>query len=166
MKRITGILAIGAIALAASAFASGEKGNGAKMAAGAKCSASTQDCLNHMSAMKGRGWMGIEMDHNAEGAMFVKKVVPGSPAEKAGFAEGDVLVALNGASMSDESAVAKARGEWAVGQEVAYTIKRGGEEKSLTVALAAMPEDVYDRMVGHHMISDHMQTAAAEKSAK
>jgi predicted metalloprotease with PDZ domain len=166
MKRVTGILAIAMLAMATAAWAGGGKSAGASMAAGGKCTYTAQECLNHMAMMKGRGWTGIDLDHTPDGAMIVKDVVPGSPAEKAGFAKGDALVALNGVPMTDGPAVQKARGEWTPGQKVTYTVKRSDAEKSLVVTLVPMPEESYEKMVGHHMLSDHVQTAAAEKDAK
>src|SRR5262245_26622351 len=60
------------------------------------CKESTQDCLNHMAAkMKGGAWLGIKYDDSKEGVK-IEKVIPGSPAEAAGFKAGDVLVSFNG----------------------------------------------------------------------
>src|SRR5207245_5193269 len=65
---------------------------------GKKCTMSTQDCLDHMSAqMKSSGWIGLELDRDEKtGTLTVLKVVPGSPAEAAGIEPRDVLYAVNG----------------------------------------------------------------------
>ena len=126
-----------------------------------KCTQSAQDCLNHYSAMKDRGWVGLEFDDKNKDAKVVTKVVEGSPAEKAGFKTGDILVALNGANLSDYQAVKAAKGSWTPGSKVTYTVKRGTSEKQLAVVLGKMPESVYAQMVGAHMISDHMASLDA-----
>jgi C-terminal processing protease CtpA/Prc len=133
-----------------------------------KCGYDTQSCLNGFAAMRDtRGWVGIKMDKNDAGEMVVKSVVPGSPAAAAGIEEGDVLVTLNGAKLSDMEAAKKAGGEWKVGQTVSYTVTHGGVAKELSITLARMPDDVFDAMVGEHMLADHvMAKGAANAEAK
>jgi hypothetical protein len=43
---------------------------------------------------------------------------------------------------------------------VTYTIQREGKSKDLVVTLGTLPEEVFARMVGQHMVQDHMVTAA------
>lgn len=133
-----------------------------------KCKASTQDCLNKMVAkLKSSGFVGVELDKNEEtGALTVTRVVPGSPAEEAGIKAGDQLYALNGVVIADENyengKLEKARKEWKPGQEVTYTIKRGGYDKQVTLTLAPMPADVMAAWIGQHML-EHATTDIAAK---
>src|SRR5688572_1076897 len=105
MKRngwIVGLAA--AVALAAPAYAGGEHCRGKEAAQSASadksaaCTATAQECLDHMVAkFDNKGWVGIELEKDkTTGTMTVTRVVPDSPAVEAGFQEGDVLVALNG----------------------------------------------------------------------
>ena len=80
----------------------------------------------------------------------------------AGFQAGDVLVALNGAKLSDKEAMKKAKGEWKVGQNVSYTIKRAGAEKQIALTLGTMPEEVFSSMVGGHLLESHVVVATAD----
>jgi len=132
---------------------------------GEKCTADAQTCLNHFSSYKEKGWNGMKAEANDKGDKVVTSVAAGSPAEKAGFRVGDVLVSLNGAKMSDKEAVKKAKGEWKVGSQVTYTVLRGQTEQQIAVTLAPMPEAVYAETVGQHMIENHM-TAASTASAE
>lgn len=134
---------------------------------GEKCSYGTQACLNHWAGKKDAGWTGLELDKSVEGIVKVKAVTPDSPAATAGFQVGDVLVALNGAKMSDKEAMKKAKGDWKAGQSVTYTVQRAGAEQQIAVSLAKTPERVYASMVGSHMIEAHVAatTAAAEAKA-
>lgn len=151
MKRLTWFaVALFLIAVAVPAFAG----------KGEKCTADAQTCLNQFSAYKDKGWHGIKSEMNDKGEMVVKTVYVGSPAEKAGFQVGDVLVSVNGAKMSDKEAVKKAKGEWKVGSQVTYSVLRGGTEQPIAVTLAPMPEEVYASMVGQHMIENHMAAAS------
>lgn len=132
---------------------------------GKKCTSTTQECLDHMSAkMKNSGWVGLELEPNEElGTLTVVKVVPGSPAAAAGIQPGDVLYSLNGVRMTEDNqeALAKARKEWKPGQSVTYTIKRNGADREVTLTLAPMPADVLAKWVGHHML-EHVSNEVAE----
>lgn len=134
---------------------------------GEKCSSGTQACLNHWSAGKDMGWTGLELDKSDPAAIKVKAVTPESPAAAAGFQVGDVVLALNGAKMSDKAAMKKAKGSWKAGQSATYTVQRAGAEQQIAVTLAKTPDQVYASMLGSHMMENHaaVATAAAETKA-
>ncbi|HTJ82240.1 MAG TPA: PDZ domain-containing protein, partial [Polyangiaceae bacterium] len=54
-------------------------------------------------ARGGRAWLGIELAPNDGGGVLAKRVLRGSPADKAGVHDADVIVSVDG------SAVSKAR---------------------------------------------------------
>src|SRR5262245_35091322 len=101
-----------------------------------KCTKSTQDCLDSMvSDLRQSGWIGLEIEKaDDSSALVVKRVVPGSPAEAAGFLAGDELVAMNGISYGEENkeALKAARKALAPGKNVTYTVSRAGAQKKLT----------------------------------
>jgi membrane-associated protease RseP (regulator of RpoE activity) len=133
----------------------------------AKCPYTTQECLNSMARrLKTAGWIGIEYEPTDPAGPRVTKVVPGSPAEKAGLLPGDILFALNGVEMKSASddAIMKARKEWKPGQTVQYTIKRNGASKQVEVVLGEWPADILARYIGEHML-EHAQWDA-EDAAK
>jgi C-terminal processing protease CtpA/Prc len=137
----------------------------------AKCTMPLQECLDRMSAaLKTTGWVGIEFDNSkvVNGGYTILKVVPGSPAEKAGLQPGDVLYALNGVRLAKEdkenlAALAAARKEWKPGQSVTYTVKREGVDREITLTLAPMPADVMARWIGEHMKEHEAAERAAAK---
>jgi S1-C subfamily serine protease len=124
------------------------------------CTAPAQDCLQAMVAnFRERGWAGIELDiDEASGTLTVVAVEPHSPAVAAGFAPGDVLVALNGVKLdaANKEKVYSAKEKMTVGKTVTYTVLRGVEKRDLQVTLAAIPETVLARWVGRHMLEDHV----------
>ena len=79
MKRFSAQLALFAVlmvAIAVPAFAG----------AGHKCEAAdAQACLNQMSAMKDKGWSGVEIDKSDMTAIKVKAVAPGSQGRDPGW---------------------------------------------------------------------------------
>jgi S1-C subfamily serine protease len=154
------VLALSAIVVAAGVARAGESGT--------KCNVPIQECLNHMSAvLKSSGWVGIEFEPGTgpDGGYYVQKVVPGSPAEKAGLQPGDVLTALNGVRLAkdNEAALQKARQQWKPGQSVTYTVKRQGEDRDITLTLAPMPADVMAKWIGEHMMEHVAATSVAAK---
>jgi serine protease Do len=99
-----------------------------------------------------RGWLGIQIQpvtadiadslgmKQAHGAM-VENPQDGSPAAKAGVEAGDVITAVNGASVKDSRDLARNISMMAPGTSVKLDILRKGETKTLTVALGEMPND-------------------------
>jgi len=73
-----------------------------------------------------------------EGAI-VAGVQPGSPAEKAGLRERDVIVALNGRPIRGAAELRARLGLTAVGEEVELRVRRGGEARSIRARVEAPP---------------------------
>jgi len=65
----------------------------------------------------------------------VVEVMPGSPAEAAGLRPGDVLVALDGAPLADVRGYSRALKSHQAGDTVELTVRRDGEEMTLTATL-------------------------------
>ena len=134
-----------------------------------KCPEPTQSCLDHMVAkLKGRGWLGIEYDDkDGPKAVKITRVIPGSPADKAGFKAGDVLVSVNGARFADNTedrcATCEAtKKEWTPGHKVRYVIERGSRTLTLQPTLAPLPPDVMAQIIGMHML-EHVQPVSDAK---
>ena len=89
------VIAVATLVLAA--------GSTAAFAGGAACAEKhTQASYAEMEKKyAAHGWLGVETEKVADGRYAVKSVALGSPAEKAGFQKGDVMVALNGARFGD-----------------------------------------------------------------
>jgi C-terminal processing protease CtpA/Prc len=136
----------------------------------AKCTKSTQACLDEMvSGMRAHGWIGLELDKSdADSALKVKRVVPGSPAEAAGFQVGDELIAVNGVTYSDknEDALMAVKKTMAPGKQVTYTVSRAGSERKITATLASMPNEVLAQWVGMHMLDHAQNTDIAQNTQK
>jgi C-terminal processing protease CtpA/Prc len=66
----------------------------------------------------------------------VRSVEEGSPAEKAGIKEGDVIVRFDGEAVRSASQLARLVGETPAGRSVAIEVTRGGATQKLTATLA------------------------------
>ena len=165
MRRTLKLVApLAAVALAIPALAGGAEcakhaAETAQAADHAKCNMSKEECAKYMAAARKAGWLGVEYDKSESGTLSVTKIVPGSPAEKAGFQVGDVLVALNGVDINDHEKVMAAKKNLLPGSTATYTIKRDGWDKQLTAKLGTMPDAVYQAMYDEHM-KEHVAVAA------
>ncbi len=65
-------------------------------------------------------------------------VVPGSPADKAGLAENDIILEVNGQKITEENPLANVIGKFKVGDETTLKVLRKGEEKEVKVKLGEM----------------------------
>lgn len=81
-----------------------------------------------------RGFVGIEFD-DAKGAVVVKTVYEGSPAEKAGIKVGDTIESVKAATVESGKDLAKALAKAGVGTKLTFTVKRGDKTQELTVEL-------------------------------
>lgn len=84
---------------------------------------------------KGKGFLGLATEARSEGGLKVTKVGRESPAEKAGFAEGDVLLKLNGKPLTTRDDLQGMLKEMAAGDKLAFDLLRGGKSETLVVKL-------------------------------
>lgn len=133
-----------------------------------KCPEEAAVCAQHMAdQLRRRGWVGINMEHDKEhGRVSITRVIPGSPAQKAGLQEGDLLVALNQVIYSEENE-AKLKQEheaFRPGKTAVFTVERGGRRMDIEVRLEEIPEAVLSQWIGQHMLDYHI-TEAPENPA-
>ncbi|MBV8082403.1 MAG: trypsin-like peptidase domain-containing protein [Candidatus Eremiobacteraeota bacterium] len=82
------------------------------------------------------------LGYNGSTGVVVTSVVPGSPADKSGLAQGDVIVELNHAKVKDPSDVANAVSKLKTGDKVSLLVWRKGSLTPYDVTLADMPEQI------------------------
>ncbi len=66
-------------------------------------------------------------------------VIPGSPANKVGIIEGDIILEIDGEKIDAENSLAKHIGDMEPGDSVTLKVLSRGEEKTLTVRLEESP---------------------------
>lgn len=66
-------------------------------------------------------------------------IVPGSPAEKAGLKDGDIITKINGQAIDQSHSVSSLIGQHKVGDKVTLTILRSGKEQSIDATLEEAP---------------------------
>jgi serine protease Do len=80
-----------------------------------------------------------KLDLHVSNGALVSGVLPGSPAERAGFKPGDVVVKWNGKAIHGPSELSMEVAWTKVGQQATATIVREGQEKTLSVTVGERP---------------------------
>jgi len=98
-----------------------------------------------------RGWLGVAVQDitpdlaeafGVKEGVLVTRVIPGSPAEKAGIKAGDIIVAVNGEKVSNFRELQFKIIKLKPGTEATITVLRKGEKKNIKVKIGELPEDV------------------------
>lgn len=88
---------------------------------------------------RGRPWLGItvrpHLDDNGAVQVFVSAVVAGSPAQKAGIREGDVLLSVENTSIGYVSDLADWIHSSQSGREAMLRVKRGNEQRVVKITV-------------------------------
>jgi serine protease Do len=82
------------------------------------------------------------LGYTGKAGIVVNSVVPGSPAEKAGLAQGDVIVELNHIRVNEPSDVSTAVAKLKTGDKVSLLVWRKGNLTPYDITLADMPEQL------------------------
>jgi hypothetical protein len=80
-----------------------------------------------------RGFVGIEFDD--KDGVVVRKVLHGSPADKAGLKAGDKIETVKNKSIDDAKDLTRALAKAGVGTKLTVTVKRGDKTEDLTLEL-------------------------------
>lgn len=126
------------------------------------CTTPTDECVRTMVAkLRTQAWLGIETDGTNAFTGTITAIVPGSPAESAGLAVGDVLMTLDGLDLGQASPdeLARVPARLRPGSQVAITVAHAGRRVALSARLTAPPGDEIARRVGEHVITAHARVA-------
>jgi serine protease Do len=86
---------------------------------------------------------------DAQGAL-IASVEPGTPADKAGLKEQDVVLEIDGRKVVDDNDFRLRVAEHNPGDKVRLKVIRNGEIKNITVALAERPDDRPPQQLSEH----------------
>ena len=99
-----------------------------------------------------RGWLGVQIQNltpeiaasvgakDSKGAI-VASIVPGSPAAKAGFKPGDLVLAVNGKSVEDSRDLTRRVAVLLAGSKASFTLVRDGKNRTITATVGARKEE-------------------------
>jgi len=133
MKRLAALaLGVPAILVAGLALGPGDVRAGEKDEGGKKVE--KRVVVRHAGGS--RLGVGLEDTEGDVRGTRVRSVEEGSPAEKAGIKEGDVIVRFDGEAVRSASQLARLVGETPAGRSVAIEVTRGGATQKLSATLA------------------------------
>lgn len=100
-----------------------------------------------------RGWLGVLIQEvtrelaesfkmNKPQGALVSKVLPGSPAEKAGIKTGDIILEFNGAPIEQATALPPIVGQVKAGDSAKVIVLRDGRRQVLTVKIGDLPDEI------------------------
>lgn len=103
-----------------------------------------------------RGWLGVSIQgvttdlaknfglSKAQGAL-VSEVLPDSPAAKAGFKSGDIIIKFDGQDVEDQTALRNIVAATPVGKKVRVRVVRNGKTKTIHVKIDEQPKEIARR---------------------
>ncbi|MGO9308893.1 MAG: PDZ domain-containing protein [Spirochaetia bacterium] len=81
------------------------------------------------------GYAQVKADSKTDAGVLVIAVQPGSPAEKAGVARGDIILEANGTAVNDGAALRQAVAGRAAGDTLSVKLRHGDAEKTLAMTI-------------------------------
>lgn len=148
-------LAVIALVIGAGALAADE---------GRKCSASSRECDQAIRQMlSGRRYLGAQLEELTSGGLVIKAIVTDGPAEHAGLAVGDRLMAVNG-RMTVEAKIPDFKQILNDASRIGrlfVIVQRHGVARKIDVRLEPFSKVQIDKIVAQHLAQAHTTTATA-----
>ena len=106
-----------------------------------------------------RGWLGVyiqditpelakQFNLSSNQGALVSDIIDGSPAEKAGFERGDVIIQYNGKEIENTGHLRNVVAQTIIGKVVDVKVMRDGREKVLKVNIGELPADMTKGEIG------------------
>jgi predicted metalloprotease with PDZ domain len=131
-------------------------------AAAEKCPLDVTTCLEHYQRMRERPWLGVSFERDRSDRVVVRAIEPKSPCQRAGVRPGDVIERIEGRTPADWFA---ARTDWKTGDTGGFAVVRKDDLVVLKIRLEPIPEEVFARIVGAHMVEAHLASMPDAKAA-
>lgn len=127
-----------------------------------KCTMNRNECESRIrEILSGRKYLGVQIEER-KGSLFIKSVVPDSPASRAGFQSGDRLLRLNGYDLAD-STVQKFKevlGSTREHGRLSIIVARDGRLQRVDAKLMEMSRAQIDKIVAAHLKEAHSESSA------
>lgn len=137
---------------------------GSQLAAGqeGQCTMKRKECETRIrEILSGRKYLGVHIEE-MKGSLFIKSIVPDSPASRAGLRAGDRVLLLNGYDLSDSTVqrfkevLSSARDSGRLSMIVA----REGRRQRVEAKLMEMSRGQIDKIVASHLKEAHSESSA------
>lgn len=128
-----------------------------------RCPATANECERQIrQILVGKRYLGLHVIEVAGLGLTIKSVVPGSPAEKAGFTEGDRIIAVNERWTTDATPVIFKQmiADTREDGRIRILILRGGVHRRIEARMSPYSKTQIDKIVASHMARSHSATAS------
>ena len=123
-----------------------------------------------------RGWLGVQIRNLDESlanyyklkpfsAVYVENVIPGDPADQAGIRSGDIIVSVDGQSVTSDRELASLIANIPVGKKSKIVLLRDGKKQSVTVRIAKQAAEEV-KMASTHGTSDDLGLQVTDLSSE
>jgi predicted metalloprotease with PDZ domain len=136
---------------------------------GQKCNTPPEECARTIrKMMAGKPYLGAEIGELPSGiGLFVKTIVPDSPAERGDLKAGDRLIAVNGhrtteASIKDFKSIVAEVGR--THRHIWMLVQRHGALKKIDVMMEPLTKAQIERIVAQHLAEAHSIASAVPDS--
>jgi predicted metalloprotease with PDZ domain len=122
-----------------------------------KCPLPLDSCIVQFGRMHDRPFLGVNLHPDSTGGQLVDvidSVKAGGAAERAGWKKGDRLVRID--DRTPLQFFIATRAGWKDGDRVQATLVRKGHERDGSFTAQHIPEELFARIVGEHMIEAHL----------
>jgi len=106
-----------------------------------------------------RGYLGVELE--GPGSVRVERVVPGSPAERAGIQPGDWIVELNGSATQTGAALTERIGALPPGSRVVLGLQRDTRQATVTAELTSSFETLHGMLKRQNLDAERLHVLKA-----
>jgi putative serine protease PepD len=93
-------------------------------------------------------YVGVELNSASTGGAQVTQVQRSSPGASAGLQPNDLITAVNGKSVSSTQGFIETVDNYAPGQTVTLTVKRGGQQQTIKLTLGTRPQSASQSQSG------------------
>lgn len=132
-----------------------------------QCPAPAEECARQIrEKMTGQMFLGV-IFYDSETGIYIKSVVPGSPADEADLKAGDFIVAIEGKDISDGNVKTfkKMFGRARSQGTVTLKVRRGDETLTTTAHLREITEDQITQIIAAHLDAAHSDNKVSSKGA-
>lgn len=92
-----------------------------------------------MASVRPRGFLGVRLQQDAAGAVYLAEVIPGTAAAAAGLAQGDVLRRVGGKPVANPTEATDQIGSFQENDELDLVFDRQGGERTARIRLGRRP---------------------------
>jgi predicted metalloprotease with PDZ domain len=96
----------------------------------------SEEDLERMRRRRNRPYMGVQLGEH-DGGLFLDEVMADTPAEAAGFENGDRIVSIGGVAVDARAALGEVISEHAIGDTVDVVVLRKGRELTLSLTFGS-----------------------------